>query len=85
MIVKNITTVDINKPHYIAAGVARRNFKRYVYSDAEILEKYQGNIKEFGKYTPEIADAMGDKYFFARFDKRIDAIEFSKVVREIEK
>ena len=85
VIVNDSTTIDLNKKHYIAISVARRDNLSYRYSDSEILSMYSNEIKEFGKYNIEIADAMGNRYFFARFNTVKEALEFKDKVLEYRK
>lgn len=76
VIVKDKTDVDLNKKHKIAISVSRKDRFSYAKSDSEVLANYAEQIKEFGKYSKEIAVAMGDRYFFATFDKLEDALAF---------
>ena len=82
VIVNNATTVDINKKHYVSVSASRQNKNTYKVSDAEILAKYADNIKSHGVYPKEIAVAMGDRYFYARFDTTEQALEFTNSVLE---
>ena len=82
VIVNNSTNVDINKKHYVSVSVSRLNRSTYKISDSEILSKYADNIKSHGIYPPEIAVAMGDRYFYARFDSTKEALEFTDKVLE---
>ena len=80
VIVSNTTTVDINKKHYVSASVSRQNKNTYKVSDSEILAEYADNIKYHGTYPPEIAVAMGDRFFYGRFDTNEEAIAFADKV-----
>lgn len=82
VIVNNSTKVNLAKKHYLAISVTRRDRYYYRYSDSEILSIYKDNIKEYGRYNPEIAIAMGDRYFFAAFDTLDDALSFKDAVLE---
>ena len=73
----------MNEKHYIAISVSRRKDFQYEKSDSEIIAEYSNEIKSFGTYPKEIAGAMGDKYFFARFDDVNSALEFKdKVLKQ---
>jgi hypothetical protein len=80
VIVSNCTFVDINKKHYVAAACSRRNEDIYALSDSQILAMYENNIKSFGSYPKAISAAMGDRFFFARFETMEEAEDFVKHV-----
>ncbi len=82
VIVSNTTLVDINKKHYVSVSVSRQNRNTYKVSDSEILAQYNANIKSYGTYPPEIAVAMGDRYFYGRFDTTEEALDFTNKVLE---
>ena len=80
VIVNNATSVDLNKKHYIAIACCRRNYKTYEISDSQILYDFKDNILHSGNYPKEIAAAMGDRYFFARFENLEDALKFKDFI-----
>ena len=80
VIVNNSTTVDINKKHYVATSISRRNNAEYKLSDSQVLAQYSDNIKLFGTYPKEIAVAMGDRWFYARFDTVEEVMDFKEAV-----
>ena len=82
VIVNNSTNVDIHKKHYVSVSVSRQNRSTYKVSDAEILSEFADNIKSHGTYPPEIAVAMGDRYFYGRFDNTEEALSFTNKVLE---
>ena len=82
VIVNNSTTIDINKKHYVSVSVSRQNKNTYKVSDSEILSEFAENIKSHGVYPPEIAVAMGDRYFYGRFDTTEEALRFTDKVLE---
>ena len=82
VIVNNSTSINLNEKHYIAISVSRRKEFTYRYSDSEIIAEYSNEVKSFGTYPKEIAGAMGDKYFFARFDDLDSALAFKDKVYE---
>ncbi|MBO8427809.1 MAG: ATP-grasp domain-containing protein [Firmicutes bacterium] len=67
---------------YIAITSSRRYAINYVHSKEEINEKYKRNITMSGDYPLAIRDAMGDYYYFAKFDTLEEALNFDKFVRE---
>ena len=82
VIVKDSTDINPNK-HFISISVARKNGFNYEKSDSEILDIYKDQIKEFGRYAPEIARAMGDRYFFAVFETIDEALAFQQVSMKV--
>ena len=64
----NKTTKDLNKKHYIAIAVSRRDNFFYRYNDDQIKKNFKENIVTYGHYSKEIAQAMGDRFFFGRFE-----------------
>lgn len=73
---------DLNKPHYVAVSVARKDRFQYVHSVEDIQNKYHDHIKEHGRYNKEIALCMGDEYFFGVFDNTEEMIEFKNYIQE---
>lgn len=82
VIVSNETSVDLNGKHYVSAAVSRRNEHSYKYSDSQILEEFAGKISSYGIYPPEIARAMGDRYFYGKFDSVEECLAFNKKLLE---
>ena len=82
IIAYNKTSIDLNKKHYIAIAVSRRNNFSYRYSDDQIKFDFKDNIVTSGNYSKEIAPAMGDRFFFARFDSVDEAKQFKDIVWE---
>ena len=76
------TNKNLNDKHYIAIAVSRRNNFFYKYNDDQIKWDYKDNIVTFGHYSSAIAPAMGDRFFFARFDTVKQAEEFKDRVWE---
>ena len=60
--------------HYYAPVASRREGFEYLHSDEELLEHYKNNICNHGRYAPIFADAMGDRYFMAKF-KSLEEVE----------
>ena len=65
-----------NLEHYFAPVASRRDGIEYVHSDDEVLAKYSGIICHHGRYAPVFADAMGDRFFMARFKTEKEMEEF---------
>ncbi len=80
VIVNNSTSIDMNRKRSIAISVARRNKFTYQKSDSEIFSEYAPYIEHFGNYNKEISGAMGNRYFFAKFDTVEEALRFKDVV-----
>ncbi len=62
--------------HYYAPVASRRDGVEYVHSDEEVLNKYKDAICHHGHYAPIFADAMGDRFFMARFKTEKEMNEF---------
>ena len=80
VIVHNASTLCDGAIHKIAFAGARQDKVTYALSDSQILANYKDNIVTFGKYPPEIARAMGDRFFFGRFDSIDEALKFNEDV-----
>ena len=78
----NSTTKDLNGKHYIAIAVSRRDNFIYKYNDDQIKWDYKDKIVTYGHYSKEIAPAMGDRFFFARFETVEEAKHFKDTVWE---
>ena len=82
VIAHNKSNKDLKGKHYIAIAVSRRNHFSYKYSDEVIKENYKDYIVTTGYYSPAISPAMGDRFFFARFETVKEAEEFKDKVWE---
>ena len=60
--------------HYYAAVASRRDGFAYLHSDDEVLEKFKNVICHHGRYAKIFSDAMGDRYFMAKF-KTLEEVE----------
>ena len=76
------TSKKLDDRHYIAIAVSRRNRFVYKYNDDQIKWDYKEHIVTYGTYSPAIAPAMGDRFFFARFDTIKEAENFKDKVWE---
>ena len=68
--------------HYYAAVASRRDEFGYVHSDDDVKNKYANVICHTGRYAKILSDAMGDRFFMAKFDKESDLADFRKYVEE---
>lgn len=74
VMINNSTTVDLNKDKYYCIYVARRDRISYSNSTANILYKYQNNIKMHERMPEILSAAMGNEAFIATF-KDYDEME----------
>jgi len=82
VITKNRTDVDLNKEHFIAVAASRKNRFLYTHTAQEVLEKFASNIFEHGFYPKDIAAAMGDEFFYAKFKSIEEVMSFQEFVVE---
>lgn len=80
IIVYNKILKDLNKKHYIAISVSRKNRFKYANTNEEILKNYKDNIVIHGFYDKAIALCMGDEYYMAKFENVDDALSFKDYV-----
>lgn len=80
VITQNKTSVTLPKTPWIAVSVAKRNRFQYEHNDEEVKARFTAEIARHGNYPAHIADAMGDEYYFARFDSLSKAMEFQAFV-----
>lgn len=78
----NKITIDLNKKHYIAISVSRKDRFHYVHSIEEIKEKYTQSLILHGTYDKAIALCMGNEFYMARFDNVNEALSFKDFVME---
>lgn len=71
---------NLDRKHYIAISVSRKNRFKYVHSLEEITINYKDFVIEHGYYDKAIALCMGDEYFMAKFDNVNDALAFKDFV-----
>ena len=60
--------------HFFAPVASRRDEFEYIHSDEELLAKYKNQICNHGRYAKIFSDAMGDRYFMAKF-KTLEEVE----------
>lgn len=82
IITKNKTEIDLNKEHFVAISVSRKNRFKYVQSVKQIQDKYINNLFEHGYYPEGIREAMGDEFFFGKFKTIEEALSFQKFIIE---
>lgn len=78
----NKITIDLNKEHFVAITASRKNHFSYVNSHEYLIEKYQKEIFDYGKYNKEISLVMGDSYYYAKFKELNKALEFANDVNK---
>ena len=76
----NKINVDLNKTHYIAISVSKKDRFKYVHNHEEIEANYKDNIIRRGFYDKANALVMGNEFYFARFKTVNEALEFQKFV-----
>lgn len=72
---------DMNKTKYYAFASARKDCWKYVHTESEILAKYHDAMCMYGRYPVHMALAMGDTYYYAKFEKYEDGLAFDEFVR----
>ena len=72
----------VPEKQYIAVSVSRRDQHHYVNTYEQIFEKYKDHIVKTGRNSPAFAEAMGDSFFYARFDNIESALKFKNFVLE---
>ncbi|HBM70927.1 MAG TPA: carbamoylphosphate synthase large subunit [Firmicutes bacterium] len=73
---------DLNKEKYYAFASSRRKELDYLHKEEEILNRFKNELCMHGTYPKEIARAMGDYYYYAKFKDYSKGLEFDKFVRE---
>ena len=76
----NKINVNLNKTHYIAISVSKKDRFKYVHNHEEIEANYKDNIIRRGFYDKANALVMGNEFYFARFKSVEEALEFQKFV-----
>ena len=69
---------DLTMPKYYAACASRRDWVSYQNDDPVVLEKYRNNVCNYGRYPDILSDAMGNRFFMAKFDTLEEVEEFQK-------
>lgn len=62
-------------PRYYALSISRRDCYNYVHPLHEILARYKDHLCMHGRYPDHMAEAMGNEYFFLKFEKIEDGFE----------
>lgn len=73
---------DMNKTKYYAFASARRDGANYVHSESEILSTYKDQICMHGRYPANLARAMGDLFYYAKFTSFEEGKKFDTFVRQ---
>ena len=82
VIAYNENRQDMNKTKYYSFACSRRDIHKYKYTNDEIFNKFGSALCAYGRYPDHIADDMGNEYFYGRFTKYEDGLEFSKFIME---
>ncbi len=75
-----IVNVKLDYPKFYCIYTSRRDQNSYVYSSAEIQEKYNNYITMSGRMSEALASAMGNEYFIAKFDDFDEMVKFREMV-----
>lgn len=78
----NKVNVPLDKQHFIAMSVSKKDRFTYKHSTEEIYKKFSLNIVRHGYYDKAIADAMGNEFYMGRFYSEKGAIKFAEFIRE---
>ena len=73
---------DMSLPKYYAWSASRRKELVYAHSHQDIEARYRNHICMMGQYPANIAKAMGDYFYFAKFQTIEEAREFGRYVLE---
>ncbi len=72
---------DLTKTQYYAFASARKDAIKYVHTREEILARFKNELCMTGRYPPHLAVAMGDEFFYAKFQNFIEGMAFDAYVR----
>ncbi len=75
MVAFDATEKEIGEHHY-CGYTGLRDFKDYVLTEEEILEKYGDHLKMAARLPDALADAMGNRVYLATFDTKEDLYDF---------
>lgn len=81
IIANNKLDFELPDKKYVAISVARKDRFNYKYTLEDIINNFRSNFVEHGRYNKEIALAMGDEYFFGKFENIDDAINFKNYIQ----
>ncbi len=59
----NSTNENMNNTKYYCGYYGRRDYRNYVHSDSEIMNKYSNNIKKSGRMPDVFSKAMGNNFY----------------------
>ena len=82
IIAYNKTPITPMNNKFYAISVAKKDRFSYIHSNDEIATLFKPFIIESGRYPKSIADAMGDEYFFGKFNELQNAITFQNYVQK---
>lgn len=74
--------INIPKQNVVAITASRKDILKYVLEEKDILLKYKEFLVEYGRYPKGISLAMGDLYYYAKFDNLPSALEYADEIRK---
>jgi hypothetical protein len=72
---------DMSKPKYYAFASARKDNITYEHTRDEVLAKYANAMCMYGRYPTHMALAMGNEYYYAKFQDFATGLAFDDYVR----
>lgn len=82
VIAYNENRQNMELPKFYAMASHRRDTKRYAHTAGEIYAKFGDAVRMSGDYPDNIAEVMGNHYFFGVFKNMEEANAFDAFVRE---
>jgi hypothetical protein len=73
---------DLTKKKYYAFASHRKDAIAYAHTEQDILTQYQGALSASGRYPAHMAQAMGNTYYYAKFENYDAGVAFDSYVRE---
>ncbi len=82
MVAFDATEKEIGEHHY-CGYTGLRDFKDYVMSEEDIIEKYGDHLKMATRLPDALADAMGNRVYLATFDTKEELYDFFNNMLEV--
>jgi biotin carboxylase len=82
IIAYNQIKIDLSAQKYLAISVARKDRFNYLHPLNDITTTYKDNLVAHGRYPKGIALAMGDEFYFGRFNDIPSALSFQQYIQE---
>lgn len=80
MMTTNVSGID-NSTDYVAVSANIKWELHYKHNHDEIMNKYKDNIVKYGDYPESFRNALGDRYYIARFNNLESMKEFVEFVQ----